>query len=235
LSLLDVLLSKNAIKPLMYPSRDGNVPEGLSDAANLSKLTVIPYPLEVGNKPYYLETTNTEIQSYITCINLLLEEIRNLVGLSAQQSFSGISGTAKNIELQKLTSLLKQGSKNLERVENEILRIVCLWEKKDYNYTVEYQHDFNNEDVDVLVTQLTGLLTIDSKTLRGLSVAELVKKILPATDDETLQKIMDEVNEEATPAGDNEFMPAGAINNVDRGTVNNPEISQDDLKAQEAE
>lgn len=233
LSLLDVLLSKNAIKPLMYPSRDGNVPEGLNDAAALSKLTVIPYPLEVTNKPFYLETTNTEIESYITSINLLLQEIRNLVGLSAEQSFSGISGTAKSIELQKLTSLLKQGSKNLERVENEIMRLVCLWEKKTYNYSIEYQHEFNNEDIDILINQLNQLLTIDSKTLRALSVREMVKKILPSTDEKTMQIILDEVNEQATPAGPNEYPPVEAIV-AETGRVKNSENSQDDLKDQGA-
>ena len=193
LSLLDVCLSKNAIKPLMYPSKSGEVPESLKDASQLSKLTVIPYPQDTTNKPFYLEATNTDIQSYLETIQMLLEFAKESIGLSKSEKIA-VSGKAKQVELRKLQVILKQGAQNLQDLENEILRLVCKWESKDLDYKIEYPSEFDSDDTEQLLTRLYDLLTIDSETLRTEAIKQITTISLPDIERDKIELIINEVN-----------------------------------------
>lgn len=199
-SLLELLLARNAIKPLAYPCKTGDdIPESLREAGKMDELTVIPFTAEFTNKPFFIEATNTEITSYITTINLLLEEIKNLIGLNKDQNLSGVSGKAKDRELQKIKVLLKQGSKNLEKCENEIFRLINKWEGANYQYQIEYNHDYNDEDIDSLIQNLLDLMAmIDSKTFKAMAVKDVVKKALPYASEEELNQISKEYTDSPT-------------------------------------
>jgi hypothetical protein len=195
LSLLDCLLAKNAIKPLMYPCEDGKIPDSLKSAGKVSKLVVIPFPGNFTNKPYFLEANNTDIQSYLTTIDMLLKEILNLVGLSQDQNYA-VSGKAKIVELKKLEVLLIQGVKSLQKFENDLFRLFCLWERKDYNYEIKYNVNFQEEDISEAITRLFNILTIDSKTLKSIATKEIVQKSFQDIDEQTMDQILSEIDDQ---------------------------------------
>jgi hypothetical protein len=220
-SLLDCSLVKQAIKPLFFPSKDGSLPDELLKVGEFAKLIAIPFPNDASHEPFYLEqSSNNDVTSYILTINILLDEARQSIGLSKDNSLSGQSGKAKSYELKKLESILKSACSNLQSLEMDILRLVSAWEKKESKCDVTYSAKFNDDDLEILLKALYDLLTIDSTTLKELAVERIVQTTIPEVSQDNVKKILNEVKnnpvlpDQEVPGFDNQSSDATKINHT---------------------
>lgn len=199
-SLLDVTLSKNAIKTLMFPSQNGQLPKALKDASKLSEMLAIPFDTNSTNKPYLLEPQNNDTQSYVDVINVLLSEARASVGLTKDATVHGVSGKAKEKELERVNIILRQGSVSLENAEREIIRFFLKWEQKeDLPYNITYPTKFHSEETEDLLQRLYDTLTLPSVTLQEESVKGIVEIVHPNLEEDRISQIVDEVKESEEP------------------------------------
>lgn len=229
MSLMEVSLAKTAIKPIMYPSKDGKVPDSMQDTGKLSKLVVIPYDATTTSKPFFLEANSTDVQGYLTAIELYLEEARQSVGLSKNNTLHGLSGKAKEKELERFHVILRQGATNLERMEKEILDLVLMIEKKEgTDVTVEYPTTFHAEETADVLQRFYDTLTLDSDTLQKKSVEEITKLVHPDMSEKEVEQVVSEYESQSSSdfQNDDNTDIQGGVPSIPQNNNNN----QNDLK-----
>lgn len=193
LSLLDMLLAKNAIKPLLYPvGKDRKIPKEIIQASDIHNLIGIPFNDDSKHTPKYLESGGVEIEAYLKVINIYTKRAFEKIGLTDNEK-SAVSGKARLIELKKLEVILRSGATSLENLENNIFKFCNMWESANYDYKVEYPRDFQSEDVDEVIGQLQELMMWDSPTLKGLTIKEILMKVFKDLDSKTLDIIVKEI------------------------------------------
>jgi hypothetical protein len=201
-SLLDVTLSKNAIKTLIFPSQNNELPKSLKDASKLSQMLAIPFDSNSSNKPFLLEPQNSDTDGYINVINVLLSEARASVGLTKDATVHGISGKAKEKELERVNVILRQGSVSLENMEKEIIRLFLKWEQKeDLPYNITYPTKFHSEETEEILQRLYDTLTLPSATLQEESVKDIVEIVHPNLEQEKVDTIAVEIKESEESIG----------------------------------
>jgi len=187
-------------------------PEGQEDDDSAPAAVWEFDPENPNSKPEWLQSEiAAPLDATLRFIDHKKEEIyraANTGGTTATEIRAAESGVALSIRFQLLNSRLAQKAALLERAEREILRYWLLWQGmddkvyKEIKIERERTYDVENlaQDLDNFLKSLT---TVPSSTFRNSVQKAVVRKVLPALTDTTLEMIDKEI--EAEP--EHKFLP----------------------------
>lgn len=154
-------------------------------------------------KPEYISPDPKQAGVILTVINKIINEIYHTIGLAGERTkednavgIDNSSGVAKAYDFERVNSLLTSKGQSLEKVENEIVELVCLWAKESApkEGLVKYPESY---DVMRLADDLAvaeQLAKIDApKELRREQLLMMVDKLFPHLKKEVIKKIRDDI------------------------------------------
>lgn len=198
---LDQIIQDQTYSQLAMPAQ--NVLPGEDTYNKLVEMgtkRIFIYDGEGGQGPAYLSPDPKQAELIITAIKQLINEIYHSVGLAGertkQDNSSGIdnsSGVAKDKDFDRVNSLLQAKSSSLQRIENEMVRLVCLWagDKVPEDKLVEYPDSYNTRGLWDEFDIATRLAAIQIPALiRSEQMKEMVEKLFPSISSEKKKELI---------------------------------------------
>jgi hypothetical protein len=202
LSNLDAIIQDQTFSQLAMPAQSllpGEETYNKLVEASTKRVFVYDAANGASAKPEYISPDPKQASVIITVINKIINEIYNTVGLAGERTkednavgIDNSSGVAKAYDFERVNSLLTAKGQALERCENEIVTLVCLWAKQPVpkDKLVKYPETY---DVMRLVDDLTiseALATIDApKEVRREQLRAMVDKLFPRLKADIRKKI----------------------------------------------
>ena len=159
LSNLDAIIQDQTFSQLAMPAQglmpgdEGDVKKQLVE---LGTKRIFIYNGEGGSAPMFLSPDPRQAQLIITAIRTIINEIYHTVGMAGertkQDNAMGIdnsSGVAKAYDFDRVNALLCAKARNMQRLENEIARVVAKWHgeedrlAQDSEPLVKYSDNFD--------------------------------------------------------------------------------------------
>lgn len=199
LSEMDEMIAAGSFRVLMYPSTDGTIPEDLI-LGGIGSLSAIPFNSSSSKAPFFDGAKLEDVEPILKAIEFYISEILKKIGLDTDETKDYVkSGLAKQIDFQKVKTLLVSGSMALENLELWIFQTAAKWEGGESNAKVHYTTHYADEDIQVKVDLLSQLLLFPYKKLRS-SVTNLIAKHLLTG--ELPQDELEEIYKEITAESD---------------------------------
>jgi hypothetical protein len=189
LSNLDAIIQDQTFSQLAMPAQ--NLLPG-EEAANkvmeMSTKRVFLYDGENGGKPEYLSPDPKQAELILAVINKIISEIYHTVGLAGERTkqdnavgIDNSSGVAKAFDFERVNALLASKADALELVENQIARLVCLWNGEKYEEDlVSYADNFDTRDLYDEFDIASRLVLVEAPdAVRRVQMATLVDKLFP--------------------------------------------------------
>jgi len=221
MSEMDEMLASGSFKVLMYPTETGELPSSIIQGG-IGSLSAIGYD---GNfpTPTFDGASLQEVEPFLKAIEFYIAEILKKVGLETDQEKDYVqSGIAKQIDFQKVKSLLTQGANMMEKTEKWIYATAGRWLTKEVNAEVNYNINYTNEDISSRMESLTSLLTFPIKSLKKTVMELLVSMVLSGdVDQDRIDEITKEINKPETVVDINE------LTQIEQGEENEDEQETD--------
>jgi len=148
MSYMDEMLASGTFKMLAYPSPDGAVPKLLQEGG-IGPLSFVPFDSTSSHEPKFIGAELGDMASFLSAITFAYEQLMSIFGLEVEENKNiAQSGTAKELNFEKLKSVLNNGAISLEKTEKWIFETVGLWRGESSDYDVTYKKDFLTKDVD---------------------------------------------------------------------------------------
>lgn len=178
MSEMDEMTASGAIKVLMYPSEDGEIPPSLI-AGGIGAMSAIPY-LGSYAAPNFDGAKLDDVEPFLKTIEFYIAEILKKIGLNTDETKEYVkSGIAKKIDFQKVKTLLVSGSIMMQELEKWIFSMIGKWEgKKDIYPDIVYPADYDEQDIQSKVNLLNQVLIYPFEKLRKKATKLLVDTIL---------------------------------------------------------
>ncbi|WP_276122716.1 phage portal protein [Pararhizobium qamdonense] len=136
LSNLDAIIQDQTFSQLAMPAQNlmpGD--DGYNKLIEMGTKRIFTYDAGLGNgKPEYLSPDPKQANVILTVINKIINEIYHTIGLAGERTkednavgIDNSSGVAKAYDFERVNSLLTAKGQSCEKVENEIVELVCLW------------------------------------------------------------------------------------------------------------
>jgi hypothetical protein len=211
LSNMDAIIQDQTFSQLCIPAQ-GLLPGAGDDGGKLEKLVemgtkrIFTYNGEGGAKPEYLSPDVKQAELILKIINKIISEIYHSVGLAGERTkedngggVDNSSGVAKAYDFERVNSLLASKADSLERVENQIAKIVLLrnGEKVDKDESNKYVTYPDNFDVRGLYDEFeiaARLSLIDAPdSVRRQQMETMIDKLFPQLKAELKEKMLAEL------------------------------------------
>jgi len=187
---------------LALPVADESERERLKDLT-ISTENALTYNPTGGGEPKFIAPPADPVDLYMKQIADTITDIYRVANL---EFVGGVqqSGVALAFHFQEANSSLRGMAEQCEQAENEIARLVYLWQGQEFNGNIAYASDFNLTDLQ----QAIGI-AMDSVNLGlGAEFDKTIKKRLARqilandTAPSTMQAIDDEINAQGDTYGD---------------------------------
>lgn len=206
LSNLDAIIQDQTFSQLAIPAQ-GLMPddENYKKILEIGTKRVFIFDGEAGAQPFFLSPDPKQAELIIDAIRQIINEIYHSVGLAGERlkedNSKGIdnsSGVAKKQDFERVNALLIAKADSLEKVENQLVSLVCLWSDDPVpeKELVEYSNDFDVRSLydEFDVAMKLGLIGIPSK-IRGKHFEAVVQKLFPLLDKSTMNEFLESIEE----------------------------------------
>jgi hypothetical protein len=211
LSNMDAIIQDQTFSQLCIPAQ-GLIPGTSEDQSKLEQLVtmgtkrIFTYNGEGGAKPEYLSPDVKQAELILKVINKIISEIYHSVGLAGERTkedngggVDNSSGVAKAYDFERVNSLLSSKADALERVENQIAKLVLL--RNGETAVVSSGKQFvtypDNFDVRGLYDEFeiaARLSLVDAPdTVRRQQMETTIDKLFPQLKEELKKKMLDEL------------------------------------------
>lgn len=135
LSNIDAIIQDQTYSQLAMPAQ-GVLPgeDAYQKLIEMGTKRIFLFDGEAGQVPFYLSPDVKQAELILSVINKIINEIYHTVGLAGERTkqdnaigIDNSSGVAKAYDFEKVNALLSAKAHSLENAENEIARIVALW------------------------------------------------------------------------------------------------------------
>lgn len=206
LSNLDAIIQDQTFSQLAMPAQNLMPGEdGYNKLVEMGTKRVFTYDAGLGaGKPEYLSPDPKQAGVILTVINKIINEIYHTIGLAGERTkednavgIDNSSGVAKAYDFERVNSLLTAKGQSCEKVENELVELVCLWAGVEAPTTklVKYPETY---DVMRLMDELAiaeQLATIMAPAeVRREQLRNLVNKLFPRLKGDIRTKIESDIN-----------------------------------------
>lgn len=206
LSNLDAIIQDQTFSQLAIPAQNLMPGDDQYDQVlNMGTKRVFVYDGENGQKPFFLSPDPRQAELILSAIQQMINEIYHSVGLAGertkQDNAKGIdnsSGVAKAKDFERVNSLLLSKADALERVENKIVELVCLWngEKLPERELVVYPESFDVQGLFDEFDIAQQLMTLSAPILYRVEQMKRVGQKVFIGRSEDFVKKLDEAAEE---------------------------------------
>lgn len=230
MSEMDEMMAAGSFKVLMYPSTDGTIPSQLI-SGGIGSLSAIPYNGNLGKAPSFEGASLNDVAPFLKAMEFYISEILKKIGLDTDETKDYVkSGLAKQIDFQKVKTLLVSGSMALEELEKWIFKTAAKWEGSESKVTVDYVNDYNDEDIRTKFDLTAELLVYPFKSLRKhvtkLQVSNVLSGRVPQED---LEEILNEIDTESDKVFEGE--QALKLNAIELAQENQSDSTEDEEQA----
>ena len=193
LSNIDTIIQDQTFSQLVMPAQ--NIMAGSEEEQQLMELgtkRVFTYDAAGSNhSPEYIFPDHSQAHLILDVVSRIIKEIYNSVGLSSERtnkdnavSMDNSSGVAKAYDFERVNALLSAKADSLESVENQIARIVALWNgetiSEDLGNIVAYPDNFDTRGLYDEFDIAARLMLIEAPdTIRQQSLRLIVDKLFP--------------------------------------------------------
>ncbi len=200
LSNLDAIIQDQTFSQLAMPAQNlmpGD--DGYNKLVEMGTKRVFTYDGTGAGKPEYLSPDPKQAGVILTVINKIINEIYHTIGLAGERTkednavgIDNSSGVAKAYDFERVNSLLTAKGQSCEKVENELVELVCLWSgiEAPTEKLVKYPETY---DVMRLMDELSiaeQLATIQAPAeVRREQLRNLVNKLFPRLKEDIRDKI----------------------------------------------
>ena len=234
LSNLDAIIQDQTYSQLTMPAQ-GLLPgeEGYDAIVNMGTKRIFTYDAQGGGKPEYISPDAAQAEIVLKVINKIINEIYHSVGLAGERTkqdnalgIDNSSGVAKAYDFERVNSLLASKADSLELIENNLVRLVALWNGEvlpDETRMVEYPGDFDVRglyDEFEIALNLSKISAPDS--VRRKQMEQVIDKLFPQLGKDLKEKMMKELEEWPPELPDLSIDGSGVdTNNVDTSASDN--------------
>lgn len=190
-------------KPMKEAPPDGGI--SIPDDDEVSPQAILEFdPDKPESKPDWLKAESKEsIDAILEWIKTKAEEIYRTVNAggmaSTEISTTAKSGVALKSEFQLLNSALVRKAKNLEKAERDIIKFYLAWQNQQEYFddiSIERERTYDVEDLaNDLENVLTASIIVKSKKFNDRMQKNVVRKMLPAAEEEELNEIDQEIDD----------------------------------------
>lgn len=191
---------------LARPVDDVNSPSAVEMGAG----TILDYPMESSKGPEFIQPGNEVLESIMSAIQDLKEEMYKQAGLSGVTGVIELSGRAKEWDNLATQNHLSDFARELERAENRIVYLFGLWLGKDVNVNIKYSESFGIDDFGSDIENAERMLEMNCSTEVNQEVKKgLVRSYFSYMDAEDIGELeetvkAEEIDEQQANAEDNE-------------------------------
>lgn len=206
LSNLDAIIQDQTFSQLAMPAQ-GLLPgdDEYKKLLEMGTKRVFLYDGEGGGAPSYLSPDPRQAHLVLEVVKQIISEIYHSVGLAGertkQDNSKGIdnsSGVAKQNDFERVNSLLISKGDAMELVENQIVRLVCLWNGVTTPETdlVSYADDFDARGLfdEFDISSKLSLIQAPPQ-LRGVQMKRIVEKLFPNLSEKLIEELKGSVDE----------------------------------------
>ncbi|OCP21909.1 MULTISPECIES: phage portal protein [unclassified Ensifer] len=206
LSNLDAIIQDQTFSQLTIPAQNLMPGEdGYDKIVEMGTKRIFTYDAGLGSgKPEFISPDPKQANVILTVINKIINEIYHTIGLAGERTkednavgIDNSSGVAKAYDFERVNSLLTSKGQSCEKVENELVELVCLWTGEDApkEKLVKYPETY---DVMRLMDDLAvaeQLATIQAPAeVRREQLRILVNKLFPRLKADIKAKIEKDIN-----------------------------------------
>lgn len=210
LSNLDAIIQDQTFSQLAMPAQ-GLLPgeKGYNKLLEMGTKRIFTFDGEHGSAPFYLSPDPKQAQVILEVITKIITEIYHSVGVAGERTktdngmgIDNSSGVAKAYDFEKVNSLLSTKADALNRAENQLVRLVRLWngigvnEDAEQDASVRYPKTFDVRslaDEFTIAEQLAAAQAPD--TVRREQMRILVEKLFPRLKKDLRAEIEKELKE----------------------------------------
>ena len=200
-SCIDEMIERQTFSQLVIPDNGllGADEEGDDVLKRIGTSSLWTFPADSAQPPKFISPDTSNLQIIWDLIIAHIREIHRLSGLTGVSEDLYVaqrSGKSQQYGFLNIGTSLAAKARNLERTENEINRLVCMWQGKDPESIerVVYPTRF---DVEGLAQSLTDTFSIVEREFSTRLNKELLKKLslkaLPTATDEIKSEIDKEI------------------------------------------
>lgn len=136
LSNLDAIIQDQTFSQLAMPAQNllpGD--DGYNKLLEMGTKRIFTFDAGLGSgRPEYISPDPKQASVILTVINKIISEIYHTIGLAGERTkednavgIDNSSGVAKAYDFERVNSLLTSKGQSCEKVENEVVELVCLW------------------------------------------------------------------------------------------------------------
>lgn len=174
MSYQDEMLASGTFKMLSYPTPDGEVPDALLKGG-VGSLSLLPYDATSTHEPKFIGAELSEMAAFLSALMFCYEQLMSYFGLEVEEN-KGIaqSGVAKELNFEKVKSILSNGATSLEKTESWIFETAALWTGGSSDFGVTYNKDFLKKDIDEKIKRYMELKLLRPYRLLNIMLDKLI-------------------------------------------------------------
>lgn len=206
MSYQDEMMASGTFKMLSYPSENGELPATLVEGG-VGTLSCLPYDGNLPHEPSFIGAELNDMASLLAAITFAYEQLMSYFGMEVEENKNlPQSGTAKELNFEKLKSILNNGAISLEKTEHWIFDIVAKWKGDSSEYEVNYKKDFLTKDIDAKIKQYMDLKLLPPYERLNKILDKMIVKLSLSGDVEPdeMEEIMSEIEKSKIEVG-NDF------------------------------
>ncbi len=195
MSYQDEMMASGTFKMLSYPSENGELPATLVEGG-VGTLSCLPYDGNLPHEPSFIGAELNDMASLLAAITFAYEQLMSYFGMEVEENKNlPQSGTAKELNFEKLKSILNNGAISLEKTERWIFDIVAKWKGDSSEYEVNYKKDFLTKDIDAKIRQYMELKLLAPYERLNKILDKMIVKLSLSGDVEPdeMEEIMSEI------------------------------------------
>lgn len=208
LSNLDTIINDQTFSQLVIPAQ-AMMPDEDGDAINklieLGTKRIFTYDAQAQIAPEFIAPDPKQSGVILDVINKIINEIYHSVGMAGERTkqdnavgIDNSSGVAKAYDFERMNAMLASKAEALEHIENEINRLVALWNGTELGDDEEYVKYPSNFDVRSLYDEFEiaqRLAVMDAPDMvRREQMKTLIDKLFPRLTDSLIEKMKAEVD-----------------------------------------
>lgn len=207
LSNLDAIIQDQTFSQLVIPAQGMLPGEDENDKIlELSTKRVFTFDAQANIEPKFISPDPKQATVILSTIEKIISEIYHTVGMAGertkQDNSMGIdnsSGVAKAYDFDRMNAMLASKANALEFAENELIKIVMLWQGKKLadpeRKLVTYPQNFDVRSLydEFEIAEKLALINA-SKMVRREQLKIMAQKLFPRLSDADLKKVMEEID-----------------------------------------
>lgn len=234
LSDLDQIIQDQTFSQLVMPAQalmPGEEEKAEEKLTEMGTKRIFIFNGEGGMAPAYISPDPQQAELIITAIRTVINEIYHSVGMAGERTkednsmgIDNSSGVAKAYDFERVNALLINKSKSLSKAENEILRLVALWNGEEHNPNhITWADNFDVRGLADEFDIASSLSLVSAPDLvRKEQMKTLVEKLFPTISDDLKKKMFDEIDSSDWPPAPEDFAFEGeTADNDDTSSADN--------------